>query len=113
MDKPSSQRILAIELRPVSGGIEGTLVLPFGLELAKGASFQIDDGQVGAPVAFRTCLPIGCTVPVTFDGSTVTALRSGTALKIKTTRDGGDELLLSISLKGFGGALDRTIALLR
>lgn len=112
-DAQTRQRILGIELRPATAGVEGTLVLPFGLALARGASFQIDDAPAGAPIAFRTCLPVGCVVQIAFEARTVAALRNGTVLKVATVRDGGGDMPLSISLKGFAGALDRTIALLR
>ncbi len=112
-DTKSRQRILAIELRPMGTGVEGTLVLPFGLALAKGAALQIDDGPVGTPMSFKTCLPVGCIVPVSFDARLVAALRNGKVLRVKTVRDGAGEMQISISLKGFGGALDRTATLLR
>ena len=62
---------------------------------------------------FRTCLPNGCLVAVSFDAPTVTALRTGTALKIKATADGGAAAPFSISLQGFATALDRVMALSR
>lgn len=112
-DNKSGRRVLAIEARPADKEANGTLVLPFGLALAKGATLQIDDGQVGSPLAFQTCLPAGCIIPVEFDAKTLAGLRSGAALKVKATRAGGGDIQFSISLKGFGGAFDRTAALLK
>jgi len=112
-DAKTGQRILAIELRPANANAEGTLALPFGLVLSKGAALQIDAGAVGVPIHFRTCLPVGCIVPIAFDSKTVAVLRNGTTVKIKTIRDGGGEMQLSVSLKGFAGALDRTALLLK
>jgi len=112
-DTKSGQRVLALELRPAGTSVDGTLVLPFGLTLANGVTLQIDDGQAGSPLAFRTCLPAGCIVPVAFDAKMLAALRNGTTLKVRTTRDGGGDMQLAISLKGFAGALDRTAALLK
>jgi invasion protein IalB len=110
----NGQRVLAIGLRPAGNSAEGTMVLPFGLALAKGASVQVDEGATGAPLAFSTCAPEGCVVPVNFDTKMLTALRKGTTLKVKVVPiGGGDDITLSISLKGFGSALDRTIALLK
>lgn len=112
--KQTGQRVLAVELRPAGAGAEGIFVLPFGLALAKGAIFQIDDGAVAAPIAFRTCLPTGCIAPVRFDIKTLTALRRGTALKVKVMPDGGGAgMQWSVSLKGFGTALDRAVSLLK
>jgi invasion protein IalB len=112
-DRKSGQRVLAIEVRPAGTAADGTLVLPFGLALAKGATLQIDDGQASSALAFRTCLPAGCVVPVNFDTKMLAALRSGAALKVKATRDGGGDVQFSLSLKGFGGAFDRTATLLK
>jgi invasion protein IalB len=110
-DGNSHQRVLAIELKPESNGVTGMLVLPFGLALDQGAAFQIDDGPAGPAQKFRTCLPAGCLVPVSFDARTLAALRKGAQLKVKTVADGGKETPFTISLKGFPNAFDRTAAL--
>lgn len=110
----NGQRVLAIELNaPTGNAVAGTLILPFGLALDAGATFQIDDKPAMQPVRFRTCLPGGCIVSVNFDAATIVALRAGTALKIKATADGGAATPFSISLQGFGTALDRVAALAR
>src|SRR5688572_23504746 len=82
-DQNSRQRVLAIELRPEGAAAQGVLVLPFGLDLDKGASFQIDDGPPSPVNKFRTCLPQGCLVPVNFDARTLAAVRKGNQLKVK------------------------------
>jgi len=110
----NNQRILAIELNALNGNaVSGTLVLPFGLALESGAMLQIDDKPAMQPLRFRTCLPDGCLLPVTFDAATLVTLRSGTALKVKAAADGGAAALFSISLQGFATALDRVGALAR
>ncbi|MBZ9673088.1 invasion associated locus B family protein [Mesorhizobium sp. ESP7-2] len=112
-DAQSRQRLLAMELRPNGEVVQGTLVLPFGLALDQGATLQIDDGVVLPALRFRTCLPGGCLVDLSFEGDTLAALRNGTSLKVKVVADGGKETNLALSLKGFGSALDRTAALLQ
>ena len=112
-DPQSRQRVLAVELTTVGDKAEGLLVLPFGLALDKGVSLQIDDGPVGQPLRFRTCLPAGCLVPLSFDARTLASLRRGTVIKAKVATDDGRETTFSISLKGLAPALDRTAALLR
>ncbi|WP_090301095.1 invasion associated locus B family protein [Ensifer sp. YR511] len=110
----NGQRVLAIELSPPVGNIvTGTLVLPFGLALDAGVTFQIDDKPAMQPVRFRTCLPGGCLVNVSFDAATLVALRAGAALKLRTTADGGTVMPFTISLQGFGTALDRVATLSR
>lgn len=110
----NGQRVLAIELNAPNGNIvTGTLVLPFGLALDSGVTFQIDEKPAMPPVRFRTCLPAGCIVNVSFDTATIVALRAGAALKVKATADGGAAAPFSISLQGFGTALDRIGVLAR
>jgi invasion protein IalB len=110
----TGQRVLAVELRPAGTGSEGAMVLPFGLALAKGATVQVDENAATAPLAFSTCLPAGCVAPVTFNAQMLQALRKGATLKIKVAPDGGgDDIVLSVSLKGFSTAFDRITALLK
>lgn len=110
----NGQRVLAIELAaPVGNLVTGTLALPFGLALDAGVTFQIDDKSAMAPVRFRTCVPAGCLVNLGFDAPMIVALRAGSVLKVKATADGGAAAPFSISLQGFGTALDRVAALAR
>jgi len=111
-DQQSRQRVLAIELNAgAPDKVEGALVLPFGLALDRGVTLQVDDGQAGPPLRFRTCLPVGCVVPLSFDAKLLAALRKGAALKVNAVADGGKDTPFTISLKGFPAALDRTAAL--
>jgi invasion protein IalB len=110
-NKESNQLVLAIELNaPSADGVEGRLVLPFGLALDRGITVQIDDAP-GATLRFRTCLPIGCLVALKFDRATVASLKKGTVLTVKATTEAGQETDFKISLNGFSGGLDRTAAL--
>lgn len=109
----NGQHVLTIELSPAEdGGLKGTLVMPFGLNLDKGVTFAVDTTPPGKPSRFTTCLPGGCIARLTFTSATVASLRRGTALKLGTfASDSEKEVSFSISLKGFGTALDRTAAL--
>lgn len=110
----SGQRVLAIELNALTGSaVAGVLVLPFGLSLDAGVAFQIDEKLAVQPMRFRTCLPSGCLVAVSFDAPMVVALRTGTALTIRATADGGAAAPFSISLQGFAAAIDRAAMLSR
>ena len=113
LDNKTRQRVLGIELAvPETGKAQGTLALPFGLLLKSGAILQIDDGKPAAPLSFRTCLPGGCLVSLTIDEKTLALLREGTALKVTATAaDSGKPVTFTISLKGFDGALARTVEL--
>ncbi|WP_280953504.1 invasion associated locus B family protein [Phyllobacterium phragmitis] len=52
---------------PAGNTVTGTLIMPFGLALDAGVTFEIDDKPAMQPVRFRTCLPGGCLVNVSFD----------------------------------------------
>lgn len=106
----SGQRILAIELMADTGAgsAQGTLVMPFGLDLDAGIRLGVDEADPFASLRFSTCLPAGCLVPLAFDGETISALRNGTALTIGAVASGSaQEIALSVSLGGFGSALAR------
>ncbi|MBN8952441.1 MULTISPECIES: invasion associated locus B family protein [unclassified Rhizobium] len=109
----SGQNILTVELRPSeAGGVQGNVALPFGLYLDKGISFGVDDAKGAKPSRFRTCLPAGCIVQLSFTEPTVKSLRGGKMLKLVAfASDSENEVAFSVSLKGFAAALDRTIAL--
>ncbi|WP_246249162.1 invasion associated locus B family protein [Chelativorans alearense] len=111
--RKDGQRVLAIELAPSDdGGLRGSLVLPFGLDLEKGATFSIDDLPPGKPSHFQTCLPVGRVLALIFTEETTKALRGSETLKIGTyASDAQKEVPFSVSLKGFAAALDRAIGL--
>jgi invasion protein IalB len=108
------QRVLLIELVPGHGdSLAGTLIMPFGLLLDAGVALYVNEKPAGKSHRFRTCIPAGCMVPLQLGASSlVTALRSGTTLKlIATPSDGTQPVTFIVSLKGFPAALDRAIDL--
>lgn len=107
----TGQRVLTAELRNAGGKVEGVLLMPFGLDLAKGASLKIDEAA-GPNLTFSTCLPQGCLAPIAFDAKQVSALKAGTNINVTTTAlSPSQPVAFKISLKGFGAALDRIAAL--
>ena len=113
-NQQTRQLTFAIELSPApEGAVVATLVLPFGLALQNGVALQIDDQAKGEALKFRTCLPVGCLVGVTFDKAKVSSLRTGTTLKATALADGGNDISFSAPLKGFSAALDRVQVLVK
>lgn len=104
------KRLLAIELQPKAGNADGVLVMPFGLSLDKGVILKLADKNVST-LRFSTCLPQGCVVPLDFDAKMVAALKKAPALQLEAVSDVGQAQKFSISLNGFGAALDRAAAL--
>jgi len=111
----TGQRVLEIRLNPAGedGSVQGLLTLPFGLDLAKGVIVQVDDGAAGQPLAFSTCLPSGCLVPLALDDALMGSVRNGTRANLKTISIQGQETPFAISLKGFAMAIDRATELMR
>lgn len=107
------RRTLAIELQPKGDGMDGVMVLPFGLAVTQKITLTIDETEQAFELPFSTCLPAGCLVPVTFDAAATKALRQGTTLAITAAAANGGEVKLAVSLTGFTSALDRTRELLK
>jgi invasion protein IalB len=107
----TNQLVIAAEVTNLQDKqTRATLVLPFGLALEAGMTFQVDDGPVSKPAPFSTCLPAGCIVKVLLDQPTLDALRGGTSVKLTAKAlESGQTVLLGLSLKGFSTALDRLL----
>ncbi len=102
------QRVLTVELRNVQGKADGVVVMPFGLDLPKGATAKIA-GTALSPLKFSTCLPQGCLAPVTWDSK---MFKSAEALDLTATAlSPSQPVAFKISLKGFSAAFDRIVAL--
>lgn len=105
------QRLLAIEFVPTAENLNGTLALPFGLLLAKGAVLQVDQLAASPPQPFQTCLPSGCLVQLLLGADWRDALKGGTSLTVTAAAVDGKEAKFAIPLRGFAGALDRIVEL--
>jgi invasion protein IalB len=97
----------------------GTQLLPFGLALEQGIALQIDGGPATAPLRFRTCLVVGCIVPLTFDVKILAALRKATTLKLRGIADDGKEVFrhlaqgIRISLRSNGSPIEVAVTIRR
>jgi invasion protein IalB len=106
-DDKSKQRVMAVEMIPDGQEIQATFILPFGLSLQKGVNLQVDNGTASGALPFRTCLPIGCILPIRFDQKLAADLRKGSKLNVTVTTDRGEEVKLAFSLSGFTKAIGR------
>jgi invasion protein IalB len=111
----NGQRVLEVRLNPVpqDDHISGTVNLPFGLEFARGVSFQFDDAQPQMPFAFKTCLPSGCIVPLQFDKPALATLRKASNLKLGAVSIDNQNIPFTVPLKGFDLAVDRAASLVK
>ena len=108
VDPKTRKRILTIELRFDEGKVSGALIAPFGLALAKGVSLKVDEKGSETPLAFSTCVPAGCVVPLDLDAGMTGSLVSGEVMTVVViANDTQQPLSFSISLKGFSPAWAR------
>lgn len=112
-DQAKNQRLLAIELSSRTGeDANGTIALPFGLELSSGITLSVEERPAEARMAFKTCFTIGCLVPVTWDKAFVDRLKANNTLKISAVAaDTAQPVNFTVSLRGFSSAIARTAAL--
>lgn len=112
-NKDSGQRVFAIELHsPRDGKTEGTVLMPFGLNLDAGALLKLDDKDLGKGLRFSTCVPQGCLLPVSFPTVATDAMRKGTKLVVASLSLSSNEpITFNVSLDGFSAALARTTEL--
>ena len=111
LDQKTRQRVLALEINAAAPDkAEGIAVLPFGLGLEQGVTLVL--GDQGSPALhFKTCLPAGCVVRLSFDGKDLALLRKTPMLTMKAFSDDGREVAFKVDLKGFAPAFDRALAL--
>jgi invasion protein IalB len=112
-NRETGQRRFGIELRsPKNGKTEGTVVMPFGLNLDAGALLKLDEKDLGKGLRFSTCVPQGCLLPVSFPAVATDAMRKGTKLAVASLNLSTNEpMTFNISLNGFSAALTRTTEL--
>ncbi len=120
VNKENRQRVFAVELSvPKPNTADGLVILPFGLDVARGVTLVLDDGKPGDKIDFRTCVPVGCLVPLSFDTAYISKLMQAKTLKIAAyavegaKADSSRPVSFTISLTGFGRALARTTELSR
>src|SRR5262249_26224442 len=101
-DGKTGQRVAGIELKPQGDKAEGMLVLPFGLTLDKGVALRIGEADVASGLRFKTCLVVGCLVPLNLDAKILAALRKSPTLIVNAVGDSDQVVPFSISLNGFG-----------
>jgi invasion protein IalB len=86
-----------------------TLQLPLGLNLTEPVLLKVDNGQPERQ-SIQTCTNTGCFVVMTAAEKLVTAMRTGTDLKITMQDANKKPIELSIPLLGFGIAFDKARA---
>lgn len=111
-DSQSGQRIVTVEFEAAGDGVEGTLMMPFGLRLSEGVRTQIGGVTVGKTAPFASCYDRGCMAAFSMDGEVTNLLKRGQDLNlIAIADDSGENVQVKASLAGFTSALARSIEL--
>ena len=106
IEAKSGQRALIAQFRTAGDGLAGTLVLPFGLTLPRGASWSFIEGpaDLGGHLDFTVCLPVGCIMPIDLDAATLAGVAASKALQLDAEAPGGQTASMVVSLSGFVAA---------
>jgi invasion protein IalB len=83
-----------------------TLQLPLGLNLTEPVQLKVNNGQPERQ-PIQTCTNTGCFVSMTANERLVTAMRSGTELKITVQDANKNPIEMTLPLLGFGLAFDK------
>ena len=105
LDPQTQSRLLSAEFRLNADNLVGILVLPFGLELDRGVTLEADGVKFPQPDHYLTCLPVGCIVPLQLDPGHAVALGRAKSLHLLVSTETGNNLTLSLSLRGFADAI--------
>ena len=107
-DSGRNRLLLTVTLtRETEGGLEATVLAPFGLLFERGLRLRADRHE-GTALSFRTCLPDGCIARGALDSEVVWSFRAGAVLHVEADpAAGSDPFHLEGSLSGFGDAYER------
>jgi invasion protein IalB len=109
--RETRQLVLAVLMRkaPDAKAALMAIQLPLGLNLTEPLQIKVDNGPVERQ-PIQTCTNIGCIVQLTAAERLVTAMRTGTELKIAFQDGNKKPIELSVPLLGFGLAFDKVKA---
>jgi invasion protein IalB len=97
---------LAARIAPDSKAPTLTIQLPLGINLSEPVQLKIDNGAVERyPV--QTCTNVGCIVSIPLKDPFLSAMRSGTLLKITVFDTNKRAIAIDVPLLGFGLAYDK------
>ena len=112
-NRKTGEQVFAMQLRPPQAGVaEGTILMPFGLQLDAGAVLKLDGQDLGQGLRFSTCVPQGCLLPVRLPVVATDAIAKAATFTVSSLDLGnGAPVTFKISTNGFRAALDRTVQL--
>jgi len=103
---------LAIELITSADGTDtkAMIILPFGLQIAQGATIFIDGKPADHRVPFSTCTPEGCLIPLTMPPNSMEHILKSKQMKIVSFDNAtGQSREFTIALDGISHAFNRLV----
>jgi invasion protein IalB len=106
--RESRQLLVQLLVRPAADGKNGAMIiqLPLGLNLTEPITVKVDNG-ISERQAIQTCTNVGCFVAMTVADKLLTAMRTGTELKLTMQDANKKPVDLALPLLGFGLAFDK------
>jgi invasion protein IalB len=98
---------VAVRYVPETKAASMFILLPFGLNLTEPVQIKVDNGMPERQ-PIQTCDASGCQLTMTASDKLLTAMRSGTELKITVQDASKKPVEMSLPLLGFGIAYDKT-----
>lgn len=98
--------VLAITKQSPEAALSMDLVLPHGLNLTSGVSYQVDTGEKKT-VAIASSGQSGAVTSIPLSREFLAALKAGSTLTLKMQTAAGAELAIPVQLVGFTAAIDR------
>ncbi|HEY4199607.1 MAG TPA: invasion associated locus B family protein [Devosiaceae bacterium] len=98
--------LVAIRKNPTDNQLAMQFVLPHGLNLPSGLSYQVDTGAKST-VAFATSGQDGTVAVLPLTPELLTTLKAGSTLNVSTQTANGNAFGIPVSLAGFTAAIDR------
>ncbi len=102
--------VLAISKKSEDAAFSMDLVLPHGLNLPSGVSYQVDDGETKI-AAINSSGQNGAVTSIPLSPDILAVLKAGSTLTVKMQTATGAELSIPLSLAGFTAAVDRLSAI--
>jgi len=104
----TGQRVLTVTVRkqPSDGSLAMLFVLPHGLFLPAGATYQVDGGQTVA-VAIQTSDQNGAYAAVPMNADFIGALKKGTSLTVGMESVTRKPVRIPVTLTGFTAAMEK------
>ena len=99
----TGQRVLSMTVEKRGDAYGATLLLPHGINFAKGVTWGVDDGEK-SQVAISNADQNGSYAGFELSAAQIDSLKKGSILRVATQPMSGENLNIELTLAGFGNA---------